>query len=106
DFLFTFFNPSIYSFIGSFSLFSLPGRQSMAKRTQTSQGETLELYGDETTAADHLREIEHLLNGLSVAELRIVRVLAGKKQKEKLEETRNTVLAEVEGRVKSRPRKV
>jgi DNA-binding protein H-NS len=28
-------------------------------------------------------------------------VLAGKKQKEKLEETRNTVLAEVEGRVKA-----
>jgi DNA-binding protein H-NS len=73
----------------------------MAKRTQTSQDETLELYDDEVTAADHLREIEHLLNGLSVAELRTVRVLAGKKQKEKLEETRNTVLAEVEGRVKA-----
>jgi DNA-binding protein H-NS len=73
----------------------------MAKRTQTSQGDTLELYDEQTTATDRLREIESLLGGLSVAQLRIVRVLAGKKQKEKLEETRNTVLAEVEGRVKA-----
>jgi hypothetical protein len=40
-----------------------------AKRTQTSQGETLELYGKEEYATDRLREIEHLLDGLSVAEL-------------------------------------
>jgi DNA-binding protein H-NS len=101
DFLFTFFNPSIYSFTGSFSLSSLPGRQSMAKRAQTSQDDTLELYGDEGTTTDRLRDIENLLDALSVQELRTVRVLAGKKQREKLEETRNTVLAEVEGRVKA-----
>jgi|RhiMetdeSRZDD1v2_1073273.scaffolds.fasta_scaffold210538_2 DNA-binding protein H-NS len=73
----------------------------MAKRARLSHEETLDLYANEGTAADRLREIEHLLDSLSVAELRTVRVLAGKKQKEKLEETRNTVLAEVEGRVKA-----
>jgi DNA-binding protein H-NS len=73
----------------------------MAKRALTSQDETLELYGNEESAADRLRDIETLLDSLSVQELRTVRVLAGKKQKEKLEETRNTVLAEVEGRVKA-----
>jgi DNA-binding protein H-NS len=73
----------------------------MAKRAHSTQGETLDLYGEQVTATDRLREIEHLLDGLSVAELRTVRVLAGQKQKEKLEETRNTVLAEVEGRVKA-----
>jgi DNA-binding protein H-NS len=73
----------------------------MAKRTQTSQDETLELYSDEATATDRLRDIENLLDALSVQELRIVRVLARKKQKEKLEDAKTTVLAEIEGRVKS-----
>ena len=73
----------------------------MAKRAQTSQDETLELYGDEATTTDRLRDIEHLLDDLTVAELRTVRVLAGKKQKEKLEDAKTTVLAEIEGRVKS-----
>ena len=73
----------------------------MPKRTQTSQGETLELYGDEATTTDRLRDIENLLDALSVQELRTVRVLAGKKQKEKLEEAKTAVLAEMEGRVKA-----
>jgi DNA-binding protein H-NS len=73
----------------------------MAKRTQTSQDETLELYGKEEGATEHLRVIENLLEVLSVQELRTVRVLAGKKQKEKLEDAKTTVLAEIEGRVKS-----
>jgi DNA-binding protein H-NS len=73
----------------------------MAKRTQTSQDETLELYGDEATTTDRLRDIEHLLDSLSVAELRTVRVLAGRKQKEKVEEAKDSVLREVEGRVKA-----
>ena len=73
----------------------------MAKRARTNQDETLDLYGREATAADRLREIEHLLDGLTVAELRTVRVLAGKKQKEKLEEAKTEVLREVEGRVKA-----
>jgi DNA-binding protein H-NS len=73
----------------------------MAKRTQTSQDETLDLYNNEGTAADRLREIETLLDSLSVQELRTVRVLAGRKQKEKLEEAKTSVLAEIEGRVKS-----
>jgi DNA-binding protein H-NS len=42
-----------------------------------------------------------LLDGLSVGELRTVRVLAGKKQKEKLEDAKSAVLAEVEGKVKA-----
>jgi DNA-binding protein H-NS len=73
----------------------------MAKRTQTSQDETLELYGKEEGATEHLRVIENLLEVLSVQELRTVRVLAGKKQKEKLEEAKTTVLAEIEGRIKA-----
>jgi DNA-binding protein H-NS len=73
----------------------------MAKRRQTSQDETLDLYSEQGSATDRLRDIEHLLDTLTVQELRTVRVLAGKKQREKLEETRNTVLAEVEGRVKA-----
>jgi DNA-binding protein H-NS len=73
----------------------------MAKRTQTSQDETLELYGDEATTPDRLRDIEHLLDTLTVQELRTVRVLAGKKQKEKLEDAKTVVLAEIEGRVKA-----
>jgi DNA-binding protein H-NS len=73
----------------------------MAKRTQTSQDETLELYGDEATTTDRLRDIEHLFDSLSVAELRTVRVLAGRKQKEKVEEAKDSVLREVEGRVKA-----
>jgi DNA-binding protein H-NS len=73
----------------------------MTKRTQTSQDETLDLYGDELTATDRLRDIENLLDTLTVQELRAVRVLAGKKQKEKLEDAKTTVLAEIEGRVKS-----
>lgn len=73
----------------------------MAKRARTSQDETLELYGDEATTTDRLRDIEHLIDDLTVAELRTVRVLAGKKQKEKLEEAKTTVLAEIEGRVKA-----
>jgi DNA-binding protein H-NS len=77
------------------------GDQPMPKRAQTSQDETLELYDDEATSADRLREIENLLDGLSIVELRTIRVLAGKKQKEKLEEAKTTVLAEIEGRVKS-----
>jgi DNA-binding protein H-NS len=77
------------------------GDQPMPKRAQTSQDETLELYDDEATSADRLREIETLLDTLTVQELRTVRVLAGKKQKEKLEEAKTNVLAEIEGRVKS-----
>jgi DNA-binding protein H-NS len=73
----------------------------MAKRAQTSQDETLELYGDEATTTDRLRDIEHLLDDLTVAQLRTVRVLAGKKQKEKLEDAKTVVLAEIEGRVKA-----
>jgi DNA-binding protein H-NS len=73
----------------------------MAKRARTSQGETLDLYGEQATATNRLREIETLLDGLSVAELRAVRVLAGKKQKAKVEEAKDTVLREVEGRVKA-----
>jgi DNA-binding protein H-NS len=73
----------------------------MPKRTQTSQDETLELYGDEVTTTDRLRDIENFLDSLSVQELRTVRVLAGKKQKEKLEEAKTAVLAEIEGRVKA-----
>jgi DNA-binding protein H-NS len=73
----------------------------MAKRAHTSQDETLELYGDEATTTDRLRDIEHLLDDLTVAELRTVRVLAGKKQKEKLEDAKTVVLAEIEGRVKA-----
>src|SRR5262245_52568670 len=73
----------------------------MAKLAHLSQDETLDLYSNEVDAPDRLREIESLLDSLSVAELRAVRVLAGKKQKEKLEEARDTVLAEVEGRVKA-----
>ena len=73
----------------------------MVKRAHTSHDETLDLYDKQESSADRLREIESLLDGLSVAELRAVRVLAGKKQKEKLEEARHTVLAEVEGRVKA-----
>jgi DNA-binding protein H-NS len=73
----------------------------MTKRAQTNQDETLDLYNNEGTATDRLREIEHLLNALSVQELRTVRVLAGKKQKEKLEDAKTNVLAEIEGRVKA-----
>ena len=73
----------------------------MAKRARLSQDETLDLYANEGAAEDRLREIERLLDGLSVAELRIVRVLAGKKQKEKLEDAKTVVLAEIEGRVKA-----
>jgi DNA-binding protein H-NS len=73
----------------------------MAKRARTNQGETLDLYGKEESATDRLRDIENLLDALSVAELRTVRVLAGKKQKEKLEDAKDTVLREVEGRVKA-----
>jgi DNA-binding protein H-NS len=73
----------------------------MPKRTQTSQDETLELYSEQATAPDRLREIETLLDSLSVQELRTVRVLAGRKQKEKLEEAKTTVLVEIEGRVKA-----
>jgi DNA-binding protein H-NS len=73
----------------------------MAKRARTNQDETLDLYGKEEAATDRLRDIENLLDGLSVAELRTVRVLAGKKQKEKLEDAKDTVLREVEGRVRA-----
>jgi len=73
----------------------------MAKRAQTNQDETLELYDEQSTAPDRLRDIENLLDALSVQELRIVRVLAGKKQKEKLEDAKTAVLAEMEGRVKA-----
>jgi DNA-binding protein H-NS len=73
----------------------------MAKRARTSQDETLDLYGNEECAADRLRDIENLLDTLTVQELRTVRVLAGKKQKEKLEDAKDTVLREVEGRVKA-----
>jgi DNA-binding protein H-NS len=73
----------------------------MSKRTQTNQDETLELYGNEGTSTDRLREIETLLDALTVQELRTVRVLAGRKQKEKLEDAKTTVLAEIEGRVKA-----
>jgi DNA-binding protein H-NS len=73
----------------------------MAKRANTSHDETLELYSEQATATDRLRDIEHLLDSLSVQELRTVRVLAGKKQKEKLEDAKTAVLAEIEGRVKS-----
>jgi DNA-binding protein H-NS len=72
----------------------------MAKRARLSQDETLDLYNNEGTAADRLREIETLLDSLSVQELRTVRVLAGKKQKEKLEDAKTNVLAEIEERVK------
>ena len=57
--------------------------------------------GVRQTAADRLREIEHLLDGLTVGELRTVRVLAGKKQKAKLEDAKTAVLAEMEGKVKA-----
>ena len=73
----------------------------MAKRARLSQNETLELYGNEESATDRLRDIETLLDTLSVQELRTVRVLAGKKQKEKIEDAKDTVLREVEGRVKA-----
>src|SRR5205823_613759 len=73
----------------------------MAKRARLSQNETLELYGNEEPATDRLRDIETLLDTLSVQELRTVRVLAGKKQKEKVEEAKVSVLREVEGRVKA-----
>jgi DNA-binding protein H-NS len=73
----------------------------MAKCAQKNQDGTLELYNNEGTAPDRLRDIEALLDALSVQELRTVRVLAGKKQKEKLEDAKTTVLAEIEGRVKS-----
>ena len=73
----------------------------MAKRARTSQDETLELYGKEDSAEGRLRDIETLLDDLSVAQLRTVRVLAGKKQKEKLEDAKAAVLAEVEGKVKA-----
>jgi DNA-binding protein H-NS len=73
----------------------------MPKRRRTTRHETLELYDEQATAPDHLREIENLLDSLSVAELRTVRVLAGKKQKEKLEDAKTAVLAEIEGRVKA-----
>jgi DNA-binding protein H-NS len=73
----------------------------MAKRARTSQDETLELYGKEESAEGRLRDIETLLDDLSVAQLRTVRVLAGKKQKEKLEDAKAAVLAEMEGRAKA-----
>jgi DNA-binding protein H-NS len=73
----------------------------MAKRAHTSQDETLELYDEQSTAPDRLRDIETLLDTLTFQELRTVRVLAGKKQKEKLEDAKTTVLAEIEGRVKA-----
>jgi DNA-binding protein H-NS len=73
----------------------------MAKRARTNQGETLDLYGKEEAAPDRLRDIESLLDALTVSELRTVRVLAGKKQKEKLADAKDTVLREVEGRVKA-----
>jgi len=73
----------------------------MPKRSQTSRDETLELYDEELTSTDRLRDIEHLFDALTVAELRTVRVLAEKKQKEKLEDAKDTVLREVEGRVKA-----
>src|SRR5215216_2345873 len=73
----------------------------MAKRARLSQNETLELYDEQSTAPDRLRDIETLLDVLTVAELRTVRVLAGKKQKEKLEDAKTLVLAEIEGRVKA-----
>jgi DNA-binding protein H-NS len=84
---------------GSFSLFSLPGRLSMAKRASTS--ETLELYGEQVSAAGRLRDIEHLFDTLSVAELRAVRMLAETKRKAKLADAKATVLAEMAGRVKA-----
>jgi DNA-binding protein H-NS len=73
----------------------------MAKRARLSQNETLELYDEQSTAPDRLRDIEHLLDDLTVQELRTVRVLAGKKQKEKLADAKTAVLAEIEGRVKA-----
>ena len=74
----------------------------MAKQARVSHQETLGLCEKEVSSEDRLREIEHLLDALSVQELRTVRVLAGKKQKEKLEEAKDTVLREVEGMVKAR----
>ena len=73
----------------------------MAKQARPSKDERLDLYGNEGCAADRVREIEILLDGLSIVELRTVRVLAGKKQKEKIEDAKDTVLREVEGRVKA-----
>lgn len=55
----------------------------------------------EVSPENRLRDIKNLLDDLSVAELRAVRVLAGKKQKEKLEGVKAAVLAEMEGRVKA-----
>jgi DNA-binding protein H-NS len=66
-----------------------------------SQDETLDLYGKVESVPDRLRDIEELLDTLSAGELRTVRVLAGKKRKEKLEEAKALVLAETEGRVKA-----
>jgi DNA-binding protein H-NS len=73
----------------------------MAKRAHRSQDETLDLYDEEVSPEGRLRDIESLFDALSIAELRAVRVLAGKKQKEKLAEAKVAVLAEMEGRVKA-----
>jgi DNA-binding protein H-NS len=73
----------------------------MAKQARLSHQERLDLHDEQTTATDRLRDIENLLDSLSVQELRTVRVLAGKKQKEKLEDAKTAVLAEIEGRVKA-----
>ena len=73
----------------------------MVKRARTSQDETLDLYGEQVSTEDPLRVIEEMFDTLTVAELRAVRVLAEKKRKAKLEDAKDTVLREVEGRVKA-----
>ena len=73
----------------------------MAKPRRKIRSGPLNIYNEDVSSEESLRVIENLLDALSVAQLRRVRVLVGKKQKEKLEDAKDTVLREVEGRVKA-----
>jgi hypothetical protein len=73
----------------------------MGKRALRSRNETLDDNDKEVSPEGRLRDIESLFDALSIQKLRAVRVLAGKKQKEKLAEAKEAVLAEVEEKVKA-----
>ena len=73
----------------------------MARPRRKIRSGPLSLSNEDVSGEESLRVIENLLDTLSVAQLRRVRVLVGRKQQEKLAEAKDTVLREVEGRVKA-----
>jgi DNA-binding protein H-NS len=73
----------------------------MAKRARTSQGETLNLYGEQESSQNCLRDIENLFDTLTAEQLRTVRALAETKRKAKLADAKALLLAEMEGRAKA-----